>query len=222
LKKRGLVTAPQANDAAAGPDGPERRCIITGAHGGPDELLRLALGPDGIVVPDVAGRLPGRGAWISLDKAQLSQAIAKGKIKGGLARSFGGAAKALMDGFVDVVEAQLRQRLMDRLGLERRAGFLVTGFDSVQEALRKGKAALLLHANDAAADGKSKLDGLARALELEPVSLTPLSRDELGLALGRDNVVHALLTDPGAAARVVREAHRFILFLGDPRHVKDV
>jgi uncharacterized protein len=77
----GLIPASLDEDAA-----PERRCILTGAHDARDTLLRLALSPDGDVVPDVLARAPGRGAWIGVDRAALETALAKGKLKGALAR----------------------------------------------------------------------------------------------------------------------------------------
>jgi len=104
---------------------PERRCILTGAHGARDELVRLALGPDGAVWPDLAARLPGRGAWIKADRALLEAAIAKGKLKGALARAFKDAPPTIPDDLPARIAAGLERRALDRLGLEHRAALPV-------------------------------------------------------------------------------------------------
>ena len=82
-------------DGATGGSMPERRCILTGAHGARDALLRLAIAPDGAVVPDIMAKAPGRGAWIAVDRAALGHAIAKGKLKAALARAHKGAAMTI-------------------------------------------------------------------------------------------------------------------------------
>jgi hypothetical protein len=106
---------------------PERTCILSREHGERDGLIRLALSPDGEVFPDVRAKAPGRGAWIGVDKAALEQAIAKGKLRGALARAFKGAPLSIPEDLGARIEAALRQAALDRLGLEARAGTLVTG-----------------------------------------------------------------------------------------------
>jgi uncharacterized protein len=230
------VTAPRHNEGPDAPEPvadrpprpakaePERRCILTGRHGGPDDMLRLALGPDGQVAVDFASRLPGRGAWVSLDRAGLAKALKSGKLKGALARALhqDAASLSLPADLVEQTRAGLQKRVADRLGLERRAGHILTGFDVIADTLRKALEGrrdarlLLIHASDAATDGSAKLDGLARALELDPPSRSGLSRHEMGLALGRENVVHVLVTDADAASRVSRELDRFSVFSCEP------
>ena len=137
---------------------PERKCILSGEHGGRDNLIRLALSPDGEVLPDVRAKAPGRGAWIGVDRATLEAAQSKGKLRGALARAFKGAALRIPDDLGERIETALRQSALDRLGLEARSGTLLTGTDRIENAARKGEVELLLHAADAGEDGNRKLD----------------------------------------------------------------
>lgn len=195
---------------------PERRCILTGAHGARDELIRLALGPDGAVWPDLAARLPGRGAWISADRALLENALAKGKLKGALARAFKDSPPCVPADLADRIATGLQRRALDRLGLEHRAGHLVFGSDRLSETARAGRLSLLLHAGDAADDGCSKLNQAFRAGDgsMEDVLVVPVGRDALSAALGRENIVHSGVTDGRAAARVKTDLARWIAYLG--------
>src|SRR5688572_2700149 len=101
---------------------PERKCILSGAHGARDNLIRLALGPDGRIAPDVRARAPGRGAWIGVDRVALEQAQAKGKLKGALARAFKTSDIVIPADLGERIEAALRRNALDRLGLEARSG----------------------------------------------------------------------------------------------------
>ena len=217
-------------DEATGFDagkGPERKCILSGAHGSRDTLIRLAIspeGPDGVcaVMPDVLARAPGRGGWIGVSRAELDVAMAKGRLKGALARAFKGARLAIPDNLGDRIEAALLRALTDRLGLEFRAGKLLMGSDRIAEHARAGKIAWLAHASDAGEDGSRKLDQALRVGRDEEGSglcgLTlPLDRAALSVALGRDNVVHLALTDPAAAQRVSTPLQRLIHFMGGAR-----
>ena len=137
---------------------PERRCIITGERGPKSGLIRLALGPDGQVAPDVRGRAPGRGAWVGVDRPALESAHAKGQLKAGLTRAFKTGKLDIPEDLPARVEQALERTALDRLGLEARAGTLLTGSDRIEEAARAGKVWLLMHADDAGADGNRKLD----------------------------------------------------------------
>ena len=106
---------------------PERKCILSGAHDARDNLIRLAIGPDGQVAPDVRARAPGRGAWIGVSRAELDQAQAKGKLRGALARAFKGAPLARADDLGEKFETAMRQAALGRLGLAARSGTLSTG-----------------------------------------------------------------------------------------------
>ena len=198
---------------------PERKCILSGEHAARDALVRLAISPDGLVLPDALARAPGRGAWIGVSRADLEIALAKGKLKGALARAFKGAALTIPDDLAERIETALLRTFTDRLGLEMRAGKLLVGSDRIAENARMGKVAWLAHAADAAEDGSRKLDQAWRVGEeaegsgLRGVTL-PLDRAALSVALGRDNVVHLALTDKAAAARLTEPLQRLLRYLG--------
>ena len=206
-----------SSDIAA--DGPERKCILSGEHASRDALLRLAISPDGDVLPDVLARAPGRGAWIGVSRAELEVAIAKGKLKGALARAFKGAALSIPADLPDRIEAAMMRNLTDRLGLELRAGKLLMGSDRIAEKARGGRVAWLAHAADASEDGARKLDQAWRVGEdAEGTGKTglrlPLDRAALSVALGRENVVHLALTDKAAAERLSSLLARLLHFIG--------
>jgi len=198
---------------------PERRCILTGRHDARDGLIRLALSPDGDVLPDVLARAPGRGAWIGVNRIELDHAIAKGKLKGALARAFKGAPLAIPADLGDRIELALRRALTDRLGVELRSGVVLMGTEKIAAAARAGTVKLLAHASDAGGDGSGKLAQAWRVGEnaegtgMKGVIL-PLDRAALSVALGRDNVVHLALTNAAAAARVTGLLARLTHFLG--------
>ena len=203
---------------------PERRCILTGDHGSRDDLLRLAISPanergECLVLPDALARAPGRGAWIGVSRADLEKAIAKGKLKGALARAFKGAALTIPDDLPERAETALRRAFTDRLGLEMKSGKLLLGSDRIAENARMGNVVWLAHASDAREDGSRKLDQAWRVGREEEGSgetgLTlPLDRAALSVALGRDNVVHLALTDSRSAERVEVPLRRLLRFLG--------
>jgi len=195
---------------------PERTCVLTRHKGSRDQLIRLALGPDGSVAPDVRARAPGRGAWISVGQAELDEAIASGKLKAALQRAFKTAQLSVPVDLGEKTQAALRQAALDRLGMEARAGNLINGSDKIETAARNGKVHLLIHAADASEDGRKRLDqawrvggGTSRGV------IFPDERTMLSLALGRENVVHVALIEPAAAARVSRALARWRAFI-DP------
>jgi hypothetical protein len=203
-------------------DGPERRCVLTGGHAGRDELLRLAISPDGEVLPDALARAPGRGAWIGVDRSALAEALASGKLKAALARAFKTGALSIPGDLPDLAEKALLRAFLDRLGLEMRAGKLILGSDRIANEARMGKVAALYHAADASEDGSRKLDQAIRVgSDAEGTGLAgerlPLDRAALSVALGRDNVVHLALADRASAERVAIPLRRLLHFLGGRR-----
>ena len=197
----------------------ERRCVLTGAHGSRDRLIRLALGPDNRVAPDVRAKAPGRGAWIGVDRAALTTAIAKGKLRGALARAFRENQIEVAADLPERIERELARTCLDRLGLEARAGTLITGSERIETAARAGQVALLLHAADSSEDGRRRLDQAWRVGENAEGSgrqglVIPAERAILSLALGRENVVHAALIDHRAATRVLNTLSRWCDFMG--------
>jgi predicted RNA-binding protein YlxR (DUF448 family) len=195
--------------------------VLTRRKGTRDSLVRLALGPDGEVGPDVRARASGRGAWIAVNRAELDAANAKGKLKAALARAFKTTDLKIPADLGERTERALRQAALDRLGLEARGGTLITGADRIEAAARAGKVHLLVHAADAREDGRRTLDQAlrvgGRAGGGQPRGLIfPEDRAILSMALGRENVVHVALTDPAAASRVSHALARWRAFT-DPR-----
>lgn len=196
--------------------GPERTCVLTRASASRDVLVRLALGPDGQVAPDVRARAPGRGAWIGTGRAALDAANAKGKLKAALARAFRTDRLDIPADLGARIEAALRQTALDRLGMEAKAGNVIAGADRIENAARSGKVKLLIHAADAAEDGRRRLDQAWRVGGGEGRGVTfPEGRTILSMALGRENVVHLALIDGAAAARVLHALSRWGAFI-DP------
>jgi predicted RNA-binding protein YlxR (DUF448 family) len=194
---------------------PERTCVLTRTAAERNSLIRLALSPDGEILPDVRARAPGRGAWIGVDRAALGQALASGKLKAALSRAFKTGDLRIPADLPERIEAALRQAALDRLGLEARAGTLLTGGEKIETACRKGEVRLLLHADDAGDDGSRKLDQAWRVGGGEGRGLAiPAGRAILALALGRQNVVHIALIDRGAATRVRQALDRWRAFIG--------
>jgi len=199
-------------------DESERTCILSGKKASRDSLIRLALGPDGTVAPDVRAKAPGRGAWIGVDRKTLEEAITKGRLTKALNRAFRTAVNVPSD-LAEQIEKALERAALDRLGLEARAGQIVTGTEKIIDAARKGTVELLLHAYDAAADGTRKLDQAFRVgLDMEGSDVRglaiPATRAILSMALGRESVVHLALIAPAAAARVTQALGRWRGFIG--------
>jgi predicted RNA-binding protein YlxR (DUF448 family) len=198
---------------------PVRRCILSGERDVRPHLVRLALAPDGRVLPDVRAKAPGRGAWIGVTRAELEVAQAKGKLKGALARAFRTNEFVVPADLPALVEAALERNALDRLGLENKAGVLLTGSDKIAQAARGGQLRALYHAADARDDGARKLAQAWRVgsdregSDLKGLAM-PVPRPILSLALGRENVVHIGLTDRAAAKRVSEALDRWLHFIG--------
>ena len=175
----------------------ERRCIVTGETREEARLIRFVVGPDDTIVPDLAARLPGRGIWVTAERAALAKApfakAAKRKVK-------------VPEDLAGHVERLIVKRMQDDLGLAKRSGLLVSGFDSVMEAI--DRVAVLVEASDGAADGRRKLLGAARARGADPKLIDALTAAEISVALGRENVIHAALKSGQLAERLVFEAGR--------------
>jgi predicted RNA-binding protein YlxR (DUF448 family) len=177
-------------------DGPERRCIVTGEVQPKQGLIRFVLSPEGVVTPDILGKLPGRGMYVTADRATLDKAS-----KGQFAR----AAKApvtVPEGLADEVERQQARRVVDLIAMARKAGLAVCGFEKVKGWLSGGEnVRVLLQAEDGSARGKAKLWTPEGARYFG--CLTAL---ELGFAFGRQSVIHGALATGGLSDRVVEEA----------------
>ncbi len=176
-----------------------RRCIVTRESRATDRMIRFVVAADGTVVPDIAGKLPGRGLWLSARRDILDQACT--------GRVFARAARTPVrqaDDLTDRVEGLLKRRCLDLIGLARRAGDAVAGYEKVQALLRGGRAGLLLGAADGAAGGRAKLRALARQLPVVDI----FTGAELGAIFGRDGTVHAALAKGALANRLIVETER--------------
>lgn len=172
-----------------------RLCLATGETKPTAEMIRYVVAPDGAIVPDLSRKLPGRGAWVSATNAALKTAIER-KL---FSRAFRGKGKAERD-LPQLVERLLERAALDALSLANKAGQAVTGFEKVKVTLAGERLAALLHASDASEDGRHKLNALAKNADSEaPVEIRLFSGEQLDLALGRSNVVHAALLDHAAS-----------------------
>lgn len=167
----------------------ERRCIVNNASDREAHLVRFALSPDGVVTPDVAAKLPGRGAWVSASRATVAEAAKKGAF----ARAFKAQAK-VPDGLAGLTETLLARRCLDLLGMANRAGALAIGATKVEAAIRSKPAHVLIEAEDGAEEGREKQMSLHIGLwGRPPAAVGCFKADDLGVALGRERVIHACL-----------------------------
>jgi predicted RNA-binding protein YlxR (DUF448 family) len=201
---------------------PYRKCILTGESLPQDRLIRLAMGSDGQIAPDVRAKAPGRGAWIGVDRAALEAAQAKGQLKGALARAFKTGQLDIPDNLPDQLESALERSTLDRLGLEARGGTLLTGSEKIETAARQDDLTMLLHASDAGRDGCAKLDqawrvGSDREGQNIRGLILPVDRQGLSVALGRQNVVHIGITDKRAAGRISHSLKRWLHFISSDK-----
>jgi predicted RNA-binding protein YlxR (DUF448 family) len=203
---------------------PVRLCAVTRARRPVEHLVRFVLDPDGTVVPDLARRLPGRGVWVDGRRETLTEAVRRKVFARSLRRQV-----AVPEDLPDRVERLMTRRLAEAVSLANKAGLLVTGFARVEELIAQGRAALLMHAADAAPGGVEKLSRKFRAqaaaaggAERARHAVTELTGEQLDLAIGRSNVVHAAATGGGAAWRIVAEAGRLRRFRSqEPREQAD-
>lgn len=185
----------------------ERRDLATRQVMDESRLLRFVAAPDGSVVPDLGRKLPGRGLWVEATRGAVDLAVKR--------NAFAQSAKAPLKpspDLSDAVERLLARRCLEQLGLARREGVLISGFEKVAAALRGGRAAWLIEAADGAADGRGKLTALAaRAVPPTPVC-GAFTAEDLSLALGLENAIHAVLLAGGRADRWTVEVGRLAGF----------
>ncbi|MEC9103690.1 MAG: RNA-binding protein [Pseudomonadota bacterium] len=185
----------QAKDRS---DGPERKCIATGEAQPKHGMIRFVVGPDNMIVPDLMEKLPGRGIWVSSDRTALDTAVAR--------KLFARAAKqpvTLPEDLTGLVETALVTRVTSLLAMARKSGDAVAGYEKVKDWLSKDYADVLIQASDGSERGKNKL-----STPYEGSFIGWLTSNELGLAFGRETVIHAALGTGGLSKRVVEEAAR--------------
>jgi uncharacterized protein len=185
----------------------DRRDLVTHQVMDESRLIRFVAAPDGSVAPDLARKLPGRGLWVAADRTSIQAAVKK--------NLFSRAAKAPLKpaaDLADTVESLLVKRCLDQLGLARREGVLISGFEKSLANIRAGKAAWIVEASDGSADGRGKLLALAGHMSPPPKVCGTFSADDLSLALGLENAIHAVLLTGGRADRWTIEVERLAGF----------
>ncbi|HEV2558768.1 MAG TPA: RNA-binding protein [Microvirga sp.] len=192
---------------------PERTCIVSRTVRPPAEMIRFVLGPDAQVVPDLRHKLPGRGVWVTGTAPMVEEAVRRRLF----ARAFKAEAKAPPTLAADI-EVALRTDLRQSLALANKAGTVVTGFGKVEATIAEKPVVALIHATEAAQDGRRKLaNGLRKrfgeAISAFPV-ITDLSEDELDLALGRSHVIHAALVAGAGSDGFLTRWHRYRTYRG--------
>jgi hypothetical protein len=213
------VLADTDSDGEVEPEtGPLRRCIVTRERLPKEQMIRFVVGPDRQIVPDLAARLPGRGIWLSAsgDVLEFGGALEDGRQKDKqgdgryrhLARAFARAARGpvLVPPDLSVLlQTALVRRIGDCLGLARRAGQAVAGYEKAREALRTGRYRLVLQASDGSEAERSRfLSGFGPDLTI----IDPLPGEALGRVFGRDYVVHVAVAPGKLAESLVVEAGR--------------
>ncbi len=201
--------------------GPERTCVVTRCKASPDTMVRFVVGPDAAVVPDIRQRLPGRGVWVSACEATVAAAVRKGAF----ARGF--RAKVAVDPALATLVGDLLVRdALQSLAMANKAGAVTTGFAKVEAAISAGRVAAVLHASDASEDGVRKLDaaqrregqrhaGAGRGDMLAPV-IKLFASQQLDLALGRTNVIHASLAVGPAGHAFLKRCKRAMTYRPAP------
>ena len=178
--------------------GTSRKCIVSGKVKDRSALLRFVVTPDNMIVADVLEKLPGKGVWVSCDKVHLENVLHE--------RFFahvGGKAITVPKTLLDDVEHMLTNRVISLLSLARKSGHAVAGYEKVKDWLSKDVATVLLQSQDGSERGKSKL-----RTPRGGTFIGWLKTSELGLAFGRQTVIHCALASGGITQRVVHEAQR--------------
>jgi hypothetical protein len=201
------VTETDSRPATLAEAARERRDIVSGEVRPEAELIRFVAGPDGAVVPDLARKLPGRGLWVAAERDAVATAVKK--------NAFSRAGKAPLKpaaDLPDLVEALLARRCLDQLGLARKEGVLISGFEKTLAKIRSGEAVWLIEASDGSADGRRKLFSAAAGSPRPPALCGAFTGGELGLATGGENVVHVALLAGRRAERWTEEVRRLAGF----------
>lgn len=184
-----------------------RRCAVTREELAPDDLIRFVVDPEGTIVPDLSRKLPGRGVWVKCERAAVEGAVKTNAF----AKSLKQQVKVPED-LPQRIDDLFLGRLSNALSLANKAGLVSTGAEKVEKLLGGGRAVALVHGADGTAEGRRKLDRKFSAIQGDKGQSAPivdwLTIEQLSLAMGRSNVVHAGLIQGGATKRVLSEAER--------------
>jgi uncharacterized protein len=199
-----------ARDRDIAGSGQERMCVVTRASGPSASLIRFAASPDGVLTPDIKGKLPGRGAWVACSRRTLEEAIRR--------KAFARALKTpvtVPDGLADLVDRLLLADARQFLSLANKAGLVVMGFSKVEPMAASGRAVALVSAGDGAEDGRRKLrqTTVRVAAGGQPIPMITLFHGhDLDLALGRENAIHAALLAGAASDAFLARCARLEMF----------
>jgi len=192
------LSAPESSDSAVGIEAdrgphdrtPERRCVLSRQSFPKEQLIRCVQGPESLLAIDFAGKLPGRGVWFQPDRTLIETAQTQKKLQPALSRGLKAAVQLPQDNLLDILAEGIARRCLQRLGLENRAGHVVSGSDKIRSA-GAAKMDMLLVASDAAEDGLRKI--IASAHKKTRICQL-FDREALSRTLGKDNAVHVLIT----------------------------
>jgi predicted RNA-binding protein YlxR (DUF448 family) len=182
---------------------PDRKCIFTGEKRCKSELVRFVVGPDKVLVPDILGRLPGKGLWLKSSRNVISDACKKNVFS-----RHASTPIMVPEDLIGLVEGLLRKRCLEIFSLAKRAGQLVGGYEKVRSILLIEKVGVLFMASDTAKDGKNKISGLA----ISAPTINCFSGSELGAAIGRERLVHAVIKPGGFTQKILSETSRLLGF----------
>ena len=187
--------------------GSVRRCAVTRAELPPDALIRFVADPSGTIVPDLSRKLPGRGVWVTCERPVVEAAIKTGAFAKSLKRQVN-----VPQDLPQAIDTLFLGRLLNALSLANKAGLVSTGAEKVEKLLDSGRTVALVHGADGTAEGRRKLDRKFTAIQGDKGQPAPivdwLTIEQLSLAMGRSNVVHAALIQGGATERLLSEAER--------------
>ncbi len=206
-----MQTTVEPNDEETGPT---RTCVVTRRRGAPEEMIRFVVGPGGVVVPDIRRKLPGRGVWVAASAPRVAEAVKRRAFARGFKRQV-----AASESLAAEVEALLTQDCLQALSIANKAAQAVAGFGKAEEAIAGGALAGLIHAADGGADGVRKLGQILRRRfgegDLRP-RIELFRSDQLDLALGRSNVIHAALLPGSASEAFIGRCRRLAMYRSGP------
>lgn len=195
--------------------GAERLCALTRELKPVAEMIRFVVGPSGDAVPDVKRKLPGRGIWVTANRDAVAEAVKRNVFPRGFKRDL-----KVSRGLPAEVENLLAKAALDALAMAGKAGLALHGAAKVENTLSRGQAVAILHAKDGAEDGKRKINAYLRGGSADLPVIEAFSVEQLDLALGRANVVHAALLAGPATTTFVARASRLARFCApdEPNH----
>ncbi|CAM5774023.1 RNA-binding protein [Bosea minatitlanensis] len=212
--------------AAAGKNGSERSCVVTRAVKAPDDLIRFVAGPDGVLVPDLRRKLPGRGVWASLSRKAVAEAIRRKAFERSLKTKV-----AVPPDLPELIDALMLRDAQQALAMANKAGLVTAGFAKVEALIGSGRCLAVIAASDGAEDGKRKIGqavrraGAARESEGLKARALPVvaifTAADLELALGRAHVIHAALAPGPAAEGVLSRWRRLVRYRTDDTAASD-